>query len=207
MSERHDVHTQPARVYVVDDDSSVGESLEWLLKSRSLEPKICGTLREFERSYAPSEADCLVLDIRLPDGDGLGFLDTLASKYPGLPVIFLTAYGSVSSAVHAMRRGAVDYLEKPYDPETLIDRIHEAHQRSSVHTVARARVARLTAKERQILDRVVEGHSTREIAKQLDRSEKTVEGHRHNIMKKLEATSLAQVVRTATLASYTHAVH
>ncbi|MGE3164215.1 MAG: response regulator transcription factor [Planctomycetota bacterium] len=199
--------TSPATVYVVEDDPAVADSLAWLLRSADFEPRVYTTLAEFQAGYVPSESACLVLDIRLPDGDGIQFLDVVASDYPHLPVIFITAFGNVALAVQAMRRGAVDFLEKPFDSQTLIERVRQALAHRCVQAVARARVARLTGREREILDLIVGGLSTRAIAQRLGRSEKTIEGHRHNIMRKVEATSLAQVVHTATLASYTLSVH
>lgn len=189
-----------SRVYVVEDDPGVSDSLFWLFKSAGLNPQLCPSISDFRQSYLSDETACVVLDVQLPDGNGLNFLTTLNTDYPGLPVIFITAYGDVSSAVRAMRGGAIDFLEKPFDEGLLLSRVQEALASRSEQSTARGLIARLTPREHEILDLVIEGLSTRKIAAQLHRSEKTVEGHRHNIMKKLEATSVAQIVHIGTLA-------
>lgn len=188
-------------IYVVEDDSAVRDSLYWLLKAAELETRVSSTLAEFAASYEADRPGCLILDLQLPDGNGIKFLSEFSGHYPSLPVIFITAFGDVATAVRAMRSGAIDFLEKPFDEKVLLDRVREALQIRRSESEAKGRVSRLTGREREILDLIVEGYSTKKIAAYLERSEKTVEGHRHNIMRKLEAGSLAQMVRIGTLAS------
>ncbi|MGH7898269.1 MAG: response regulator transcription factor [Candidatus Binatia bacterium] len=195
-----------AIVYVVDDDPSLCASLRSLIESTGLEVETFSTGREFLSHYRnDARPACLVLDVRMPDMGGLQVQRELAMRDVSLPIIFTTAFANVPMAVRAMRKGAVDFLEKPFDSNALLERIHEAlevdrqrrEKRTQKESTAR-KLATLSARERQVMDFVIIGKANKEIAYDLGLSQKTVEVHRARLMKKLEVTSLAALVRLVT---------
>jgi two-component system response regulator FixJ len=189
-------------VYIVDDDAAVRDSLSLLARSADLDPVSFGTAQAFLDRYDASISGCLVLDMDLPELSGLDLLGRLTALRSHLPVIILTGHGDVPAAVRAMKTGAMDFFEKPFDGETLLARIQEAvardldRQRESAerHDLA-ARLARLTPREREIMEMIVEGKTNKVIAIDLHISERTVELHRSRIMNKMQTRSLAELVQ------------
>ncbi len=190
-------------VFVVDDDTAFLEYLRMLLRSVGLSVEVFTTAEEFLAQYVPARPGCLVLDVRMPGMSGLNLQEELAARHISLPVIIITGYPEWSAAVRALKTGAVDFIQKPiFDDQLLLDRIRQAletdrrlrHQEAQVADVA-ARVAQLTTRERQVMELVVAGKPNKLIAAELGLSPKTVEVHRANVMKKMEADSLAELVR------------
>jgi two-component system, LuxR family, response regulator FixJ len=191
----------PAMVYVVDDSTDVRAAIEVLLNSVNLRTKTFASGEEFLASVDPTARGCLLLDMRMPGMSGLEVQDLLKERSVSLPIIFLTGHGEVSTAVQAMRDGAMDYIEKPFHPQFLLDRIHtclkldeEISGRSFRRQEARNRVKRLSPREYEIAKLIVEGMPSKRIAASFQISEKTVDVHRHNIFKKVSIRSVAELV-------------
>lgn len=199
-----------ATVFVVDDDKAVRRFLEGLIASVGLQVKSCGSADEFFDAYKPGSRGCILLDIRMPGVSGLEMQKMLKKKNIDLPVIILTGHGDVQIAVHAMKAGAIDFVEKPFNNELLLDSIQRAvdeNLRASINTVNRAHVGELlehlTPREREVLELVVAGQTNKGVARHLQISERTVEIHRAKVMEKMQARSLAELVRmTALLEGY-----
>lgn len=190
-----------ATIFVVDDDQAVRESLRWLLESVDLRVQTFDSAADFLDAYQPGSSGCLVLDVRMPGMSGLELQETLAHKHCNLPVLFITGHGDVPMAVRAMKTGAVDFIEKPFNDQTLLERIHHClaqnsrvRKQQAAQSAWLARIATLTPREREVLAMVVGGHSNKRIAKRLAISVKTVEAHRSNVMEKMGADSLAELV-------------
>ncbi len=188
-------------IYVVDDDDTFRKSLQWLLESVGLAVRTFSTAAEFLEAYVPGSPGCLVLDIRMPGMSGLQLQDQLASRGIGLPVIFLTGHGDVPMAVAAVKKGALDFIQKPYNDQQLLDLVNEALKRDAELREREARsqqiaglVASMTAREREVMDAVVSGKSNKIIAEELGVTIKTVEAHRARVMEKMGAESLAHLV-------------
>ena len=197
-------------IYIVDDNDDVRETLELLFESVDLRAKSFGSASEFLDAYPMGQSGCLIADVRMPEMSGLELHEEMVKRSIGLPVIIITGYGDVEMAVNAMKAGAADFIEKPYKEQELLDRVHHAinqslqkRHESSEEQLAHERLAQLTVRERQILDYVVNGEPNKRIAYYLDLSEKTIEFHRANIMKKLEAKSLADLVRKTMIGNST----
>ncbi len=195
-----------AKVCVVDDDTAVRESLEWLIESVNLPVKTFSNGMEFLDSEAPFEPGCVILDIRMPGLSGIDVFEELKSRASSIPVIFLTGHGDVHLAVRAMKAGAFDFVEKPFNDQLLLDLVQKAirndEETASLRgelVVIKERVDNLTAREGQVLDGVVAGGSNRSIAEALNLSEKTIEFHRSKMMEKMEAGSLAQLIQMVTI--------
>lgn len=189
-------------VFVVDDDEAVRAAVAMLLRSVSLPVETFASAREFLEAWTPERAGCLVLDLRMPGLSGLELQERLAAQGNPLPIIFLTGHGDVPDAVAAMRAGAVDFLGKPFRDQDLLDRVQEALELDRARRAEiglreelRRRLERLTPRESEVLDRVVEGQPNKQIALELGVSERTVEIHRARAMTKMEAASLAELVR------------
>ena len=192
-------------VFIVDDDQAVRRFLSGLIKSIGLQVETFATAQEFLDAYELDRPGCLLLDIRMPGMSGLELQNELVKRAFGLPIIILTGHGDVQVAVHAMKAGAVDFIEKPFNNELLLDRIQKAVAESVNAGSARikrqdiaGRMARLTPRERQVLDLVVRGDTNKGVARRLDISERTVEIHRSNAMSKMQAKSLAELVKIVT---------
>lgn len=191
-------------VFIVDDDAAVRRFLNGLIESVELRVEAYASAQEFLDSYQAGQPGCLVLDVRMPVMSGLELQRELADRAIDLPVIILTGHGNVQLAVHAMKAGAVDFVEKPFDNELLLDRIQRAvaeslradSQRIKCDEIAE-RKQRLTPREHQVLDLVVAGETNKGVARHLDISERTVEIHRANVMRKMCAKSLADLVKMA----------
>lgn len=191
-------------IHVVDDDDGMRRSLRWILESAGWTVRTYQDAVEFLANYPPDAPGCLVLDVRIPGISGVDLLDQLAAQRIELPVIVITGHGTVESAVRAMRHGVVDFIEKPIDDQVLLDRVAQAvslnssrRDQQSRRTELVKRLETLTPREREVMRLVVEGHPNKRIAAMLDRSEKTVEIHRAQVMRKMEAESLAELVRLA----------
>ncbi len=188
-------------IYVVDDDEAVRESLQWLLESVSLPVRTFASAQEFLDAYDPDCGGCVVLDVRMPGMSGLEVQKRLAEIEHSLPVIIITGHGDVPMAVRALKAGAVDFIEKPFNDQTLLERIYECLEQDrarrelrNYRRVLHERMQHLTPRERQVLDGVVAGKVNRTIADELGISGKTVEAHRANIIKKMGASSLAELI-------------
>ena len=193
-----------AVVFVIDDDPSMRLALEDLVGSVGLEVRAFAAPQEFLQSKPPEAPSCLVLDVRLPGMSGLTFQKALATEGLALPVIFITGHGDIPMSVRAMKAGAVEFLTKPFHDQDLLDAIHTAierdrnRRREAVRLgELRERFATLTERERQIMTLVVIGRANKQIAAELDLSEMTVKVHRGQVMRKMRAGSLPELVRMA----------
>ena len=189
-------------VFVVDDDEAVRTSLKLLLRSVGLPVETFTSAQEFLDRFDADRPGCLVLDIRMPGMSGLELQEHLNAMHAMIPVVFITGHGDVPMAVEAMQHGAVDFIQKPFRDQDLIDRINQAlekdrenraglHERDNIRT----RIADLTPREREVLDLVSAGKANQVIASDLDVSQRTVEIHRARVMEKMGASSLAHLVR------------
>lgn len=191
-------------VFIVDDDPSMCEALERLLATVGLRAQVFQTPREFLTSKRPDAPSCLVLDVRLPGLSGLDLQRELARMDPPIPVVFITGHGDIPMAVQALKAGAVDFLTKPFRDQQLLDAIQHAIDRDRAarrHWAdvadVRRRYESLTQREREVMSLVVTGLLNKQIAAQLQTSEATVKAHRAQLMRKMEADSVAQLVRIA----------
>ena len=194
--------TSENTVYVVDDDAAIRRFLRQLIRSVGLRVETYATAQEFLDTYQAGSSGCLLLDIRMPQMSGLELQAELMRREIDLPVIILTGHGDVKVAVHAMKAGAVDFIEKPFNNELLLHGIQKAianSLRSSTIRVRRQEVLQrmnaLTPREREVLHKVVAGETNKGVARHLGISEKTVEIHRAKVMEKMQAKSLADLVR------------
>jgi FixJ family two-component response regulator len=191
-------------VYVVDDDSSVRVAMERLMKSVGLTVKTFASAQEFLEQATPAWSGCLIADLRMPGMGGLDLQDQLNARQVSLPVIFLTGYGTVPASVRAMKSGAVDFLEKPVDDQTLLDAVHkalesdrEARLNQSEMRALHQRLTALTPREYEVLTFIISGRLNKQAAAELGTTEKTIKVHRARIMEKLQCASLAELVRLA----------
>ena len=191
-------------VFVVDDDISVRESLELLLRSAGWQPETYSAARDFLAREAVGAPQCLVLDVSLPDLNGLDLQRQIGTGRPELPVIFITGHGDIPMTVQAMKAGAVEFLTKPFEDEVLLAAVAGALERSRAALVSRMeldalrrRHAALSPREQEVLALVVAGLLNKQIAGELGISEITVKAHRGKVMRKMEAGSLAQLVNLA----------
>lgn len=193
---------QPAIVFVVDDDASMRRSLDSLLRSVGHEVRLFSSAPEFMKSPRPDAPGCLVLDVRLPGMSGLTFQQELTKAGVDLPVIFVTGHGDVPMSVRAMKAGAVEFLIKPFDDQVLLDAVHAAIERNRDRrrdeaglAALRHRYDSLTERERQVMGHVVGGQMNKRIAEELGLSVVTVKVHRGQVMRKMQARSVAALVR------------
>ena len=193
-----------AIIFVVDDDPSMRRSLEALLRSVALDVRLFSSAQEFMQAERPDAPGCLVLDVRLPGMSGLAFQEELAKTGVALPVIFITGHGDVPMTVRAMKAGAAEFLTKPFDDQVLLDAINAAIERDRARRRDAASLAalteryrRLTERERQVMKLVVAGRVNKQIAAELGLSLVTVKVHRGQVMRKMLAKSVAELVRMA----------
>ena len=187
-------------VFLVDDDEAVRDALGLLMRANGLPVSVFESAEQFLASYRSEMPGCLLLDIRMPGMSGLKLQDELAARRITLPIIFITAHGDVPTAVEAVKKGAVQFLEKPFDDERLLALVRDAieiDQQTRLGAQADAsigtRLDALTRRERQVLEQVLAGKTSRHIATELFISVKTVDFHRGRIMQKLEITSLREL--------------
>jgi two-component system response regulator FixJ len=193
-----------ATVFVVDDDEAMRSSMRWLIESVGLRGEAFASPDEFLACYYPGRPGCLVLDVRMPGMSGLELQEKLISKEIQIPIIMITGHGDVPMAVRAMKAGAVDFIEKPFNDQVLLDCIQRALEKDAElrqiqgrRTEVAARLVQLTRREFEVMRMVVQGKSNKEIAGELNVSTKTVEAHRAKVMDKMQARSLAGLVRMA----------
>jgi len=193
-----------ATVYVIDDDPSVREAIGSLLMSVGLRVELSGSVNEFMGQWERDGPGCLVLDIRLPGQSGLEFQDELAGAHIDLPVIFITGHGDIRMSVRAMKSGAVEFLTKPFRDQDLLDAIQSAIAQDRTGQVAkdalddlRQRAAVLTPRELEVMRHVICGRSNKQTAAELGISEVTVKAHRGQVMRKMSARSITDLVRMA----------
>jgi FixJ family two-component response regulator len=198
MTEQHSI------VFVIDDDASIRNALKSMIRSVGLQVELFGSAGEFLQRKLPKEPSCLILDIRLPGISGLDFQRKLAEDNNPIPVIFITGHGDIPMSVRAMKAGAVEFLTKPWRDQDLLDAIHLAlerdragRQREAEIATLRERFEWLTPREREVLPLVVSGLPNKQIAAEIGTSETTVKVHRGQLMRKMGADSLPELVRMA----------
>ncbi len=196
--------TTPATVYVVDDDPDIRDSLSWLMGTVGLAVKTFGSADEFLRGFTSKGPGCLVVDIRMPGTSGLDLFEALVGRGEMIPVLFITAHADVPMAIRAMKSGAADFIEKPFHRQTLLDKVQNAIKLNvdrlalfSDREAIQARFRSLTDKEREVLDLIMEGRPNKAIAGKLDITPRAVEMRRANLMKKLGANSIVELMRLA----------
>jgi FixJ family two-component response regulator len=194
-------------VYVVDDDEAIRHSLQLLIGAIGLQTRVFPDAGSFLEIFGEELRGCIVVDLRMPGMNGLELQEELIARDCRMPLIFLTGHGDVPAAVRALKKGATDFLVKPFNPTVLVERIQQALAADVAQNEARgkaseiaARFATLTPREKEIMMLVAEGHSSKVIALDLGISERTVELHRSRFMKKMAARSVADLVRMASAA-------
>ena len=191
-------------VYVVDDDEAVRDSLQWLLEGKDYRVRCYDSAETFLSRFDPREVACLIVDVRMNGMTGLELQDRLIERKSPLPIVFITGHGDVPMAVTTMKKGALDFIQKPFEQETLVNIVERmlgvARASFSDHQQAASRdalLAKLTGREAQVLERIVAGRLNKQIADDLGISIKTVEAHRANIMEKLGANTVADLLKIA----------
>ena len=191
-------------VYVVDDDEGVRDSLQWLLEGKDYRVKCFDSAESFLSRFDPREVACLIADIRMDGMSGLELQDRLVERRSPLPIVFITGHGDVPMAVNTMKKGAMDFIQKPFQEEALVNLVErmleQAKEAFSDHQQSASRdalLAKLTSREAQVLERIVAGRLNKQIADDLGISIKTVEAHRANIMEKLNANTVADLLKIA----------
>ena len=191
-------------VYVVDDDEAVRDSLQWVLEGKDYRVRCFDSAETFLSRYDPREVACLLVDIRMPGISGLELQDRLIERKSPLPIVFITGHGDVPMAVTTMKKGAMDFIPKPFKEEELLsvvermlDQAREAFADFQHAANRDALMGKLTARESQVLERIVAGRLNKQIADDLGISIKTVEAHRANIMEKLNANTVADLLKIA----------
>ena len=191
-------------VYVVDDDEGVRDSLQWLLEGKDYRVRCFDSAENFLSRYDAREVACLIVDIRMGGMSGLELQDRLIERKSPLPIVFITGHGDVPMAVDTMKKGAMDFIQKPFQEDALVNLVDrmlaQAREAFSDHQQSASRdalLAKLTSREAQVLERIVAGRLNKQIADDLGISIKTVEAHRANIMEKLNANTVADLLKIA----------
>jgi FixJ family two-component response regulator len=194
----------PSIVFVVDDDASIRDALKSLIRSVGLKVELFGSPREFLQAKRPNAPSCLVLDVRLPGESGLDLQRELAAANIHIPIIFITGHGDIPMSVKAMKAGAVEFLTKPFRDQDLLDAIQVAlerdragRQRQVETAMLRERLQLLTPREREVLPLIVSGLQNKQVAAEIGTTEATVKVHRSQLMRKMGADSLPELVRMA----------
>jgi two-component system response regulator FixJ len=195
------MNTEPT-VFIVDDDQEVRDAIELLMRSIGLATESFASAQAFLDSFDPERAGCLVLDVRMRGMSGLDLQQRLAQEPLHPPVVIITGHGDVPMAVRAVKNGAVDFIEKPFNEQVLLDAVHRALEQDAEHrgqasrlADIRERIDRLTPREREILEQVAAGKRNKVIAAELSISQSTVEAHRAKVMEKMGARSLSDLMR------------
>ncbi len=188
-------------VFIVDDDAVICDGISQLVETVGLKAKVFTSAQEFLDSYDTAQPGCLVLDIRMPGISGLQLQEKLAESNIEFPIIFITGYGNVRMGVDAVKKGAIDFIEKPFEDQYLLDQINNAiakdakdRKNQSERQAIEAKLALLTPRERQVLSLIKDGKNSKAIALKLGLSRKTVEGHRAHIMEKMQVETIAGLV-------------
>ncbi|MGC2413157.1 MAG: response regulator [Stellaceae bacterium] len=204
MHQRDAISEQPPAIVVIDDDASMRRALDNLFKSVGFAVELFASPQEFLQSSRADRPGCIVLDVRFPGRSGLDMQRDLAEVNARLPIIFITGYGDVSMSVRAMKAGAVEFLTKPFRDQDLLDAVGAALEEDRTRRAGEMRLAELrarsdtlTARERQVMSLVVAGRLNKQIAGELGVSEMTVKMHRRQVMRKMQAAGVAQLVRLA----------
>ncbi|MDD3017110.1 MAG: response regulator transcription factor [Comamonas sp.] len=191
-------------VYVVDDDEAVRDSLQWLLEGKDYRVRCFESAEAFLSRYDPREVACLIADIRMHGMTGLELQDKLLERNSPLPIVFITGHGDVPMAVETMKKGALDFIQKPFDENALVSVVERMLERARTSYADQqqaatrdALLAKLTGREAQVLERIVAGRLNKQIADDLGISIKTVEAHRANIMEKMGANTVADLLKVA----------
>ena len=191
-------------VYVVDDDEAVRDSLQWLLEGKDYRVRCFESAEAFLARYDPREVACLIADIRMHGMTGLELQDKLIERHSPLPIVFITGHGDVPMAVDTMKKGALDFIQKPFDESAMVSVVERMleHARTAFTdqqqaATREALLAKLTGRESQVLERIVAGRLNKQIADDLGISIKTVEAHRANIMEKMGANTVADLLKVA----------
>ncbi|WP_442763492.1 response regulator transcription factor [Malikia spinosa] len=191
-------------VYVVDDDEAVRDSLQWLLEGKDYRVRCFESAEAFLSRFDPREVACLIADIRMDGMSGMELQDRLIERLSPLPIVFITGHGDVPMAVETMKKGALDFIQKPFNEEHLLplvermlERARESFAAQQVVANREALISKLTSREAQVLERIVAGRLNKQIADDLGISIKTVEAHRANIMEKLNAATVADLLKIA----------
>ena len=194
-----------AKVYVVDDDAAVRQSMQYLVESVELQVEAYASADEFLAKFDPKASSCLVVDVRMPGMNGLELQERLAAQGATVPTIVMTGFGDVPTAVRAMKRGAFDFIEKPFHDQHMIDLIHAClaadaqwRRENTERDEIAACFVTLTNREREVLNLIVAGFSNKQAAAELGIVPKTVEAHRAKVMEKMHARSLAELVQMTT---------
>ena len=200
----NDTTTKAATVFVVDDDPSMRDSMRWLIESVGLNVEAFANADAFMEQFAGDVPGCLVLDVRMPGTSGMELLDSLKNRGVQLPIIMISGHGDVPMAVQALKRGAMDFLEKPFRDQELLEQIAKAIEtdqarRKKAESIAgiRTRLEKLTPREREVMELVVAGYANKQVAAKLGLSEKTIEVHRSRVMSKMRAKTLPCLVKMA----------
>ncbi|MBT6209674.1 MAG: response regulator transcription factor [Woeseia sp.] len=202
MTDVNEKNANNQTVFIVDDDSAIRHAMGLLLESVGHQCEVYGSADEFLAAVDTASPGCLVLDIRMPRMSGLELQEKLAAGKSAMPIIFITGHGDVPMAVEAMQKGAIDFIQKPFRDQELLDRISDAMQTDSERRSSRRsvndivdKISRLTKREQEVFDLVATGKPNKIVAYELGVSQRTVEIHRARVMEKIEAASLADLVR------------
>lgn len=189
-------------VFIVDDERDVRDAVSMLIRSIGLPVQAFASAQEFLGDYRPDQPGCLVLDVRMPGISGIDLQEAMAAKGIRLPIVFISGHGDIPMAVRAVRAGAVDFLEKPFSDQTLLDRVQKSieldrrwRREARDRDVVRSRMAQLTPRELEVMECLVAGKVNKIIARELDLSTRTVEIHRARVLQKMEADNVSQLVR------------
>jgi len=198
-------HKLEPLVYLVDDEYAVRDSLALLIESTGQTVKSFASAEAFLTHYNPEQPGCLLLDVRMPSMSGLELQDELLSREISIPIIFMSGHAGIPDSAKAFRAGAVDFLEKPFDNETLLMRIEEAlnkdiasREHLNEHREIKKHLIQLTVREKEVLSLIFRGYSNKEMARLLDISNRTIEAHRASIMEKMQVKSLAELMLIVT---------